>query len=48
MMFSASLNDKALNDLLNSIPGIVEHGIFYGLARQVLIADKGQIEVMSL
>ena len=48
MTFSASLNDKALNDLLNSIPGIVEHGIFYGLARQVLIADKGQIEVMSL
>ena len=48
MTFSASLNDKALNDLLNSIPGIVEHGVFYGLARQVLIADKGQIEVMSL
>ena len=48
MKFPTSLDDKTLNDLLNATPGIVEHGIFYGLARQVLIADKGQIEVMSL
>ena len=48
MTFPTLLDDKALNDLLNSTPGIVEHGVFYGLARQVLIADKGQIELMSL
>ena len=48
MKFPTSLDDKTLNDLLNATPGIVEHGIFYGLARQVLIADKGQIEAMSL
>ena len=48
MKFPILLDDKALNDLLNSTPGIVQHGVFYGLARQVLIADKGQIELMSL
>jgi ribose 5-phosphate isomerase A len=44
MSFPTSLNDKALNELLNNTPGIVEHGIFYGLASTVLIADNGVIE----
>ena len=48
MRFPTSLDEKALNDLLNATPGVVEHGVFYGLTRQVLIADNGQIEVMSL
>ena len=48
MKFPLSLDDKALNDLLNATPGVVEHGVFYGLTRQVLIADNGQIELMSL
>ncbi len=48
MKFPLSLDDKALNDLLNRTPGVVEHGVFYGLTRQVLIADNGQIELMSL
>ncbi len=48
MKFPTSLDEKVLNDLLNATPGIVEHGIFYGLTQQVLIADNGQIEVMSL
>ena len=48
MSFPTSLDEKALNDLLNATPGVVEHGVFYGLTRQVLIADNGQIEVMSL
>ena len=47
-MNDTTLDDKALNDLLNSTPGVVEHGVFYGLTRQVLIADNGQIELMSL
>jgi len=48
MKFPTSLDEKVLNDLLNATPGIVEHGVFYGLTQQVLIADNGQIEVMSL
>lgn len=47
MKFPASINDKALNDLLNSTPGIVEHGVFYGLTKLVLMADNGRIEVMK-
>jgi ribose 5-phosphate isomerase A len=43
MQFAPNLDDTALNLLLNSLPGIVEHGIFYGLASVVLVADKGQV-----
>lgn len=47
MQFPQSIHDQALNDLLNSTPGIVEHGVFFGLSTQVLIADNGKIEVMQ-
>jgi ribose 5-phosphate isomerase A len=47
MKFPANINDEALNTLLNNTPGIVEHGVFYGIASRVLIADNGNIEVMS-
>jgi ribose 5-phosphate isomerase A len=47
MQFPARINDEALNTLLNNTPGIVEHGVFYGVASQVLIADTGIIEVMG-
>jgi ribose 5-phosphate isomerase A len=47
MQFPARINDEALNTLLNNTPGIVEHGVFYGIASQVLIADNGIIEVMG-
>ena len=33
-----------LNTLLNAIPGIVEHGIFYRLAKQVLLSDLGVVQ----
>ena len=46
MHFPESINDEALNAILNSTPGIVEHGLFYSIASQVLIADNGTIEVM--
>jgi ribose 5-phosphate isomerase A len=46
MRFPESINDQALNALLNATPGIVEHGVFYGLTHQVLIADNGQVEAM--
>ena len=44
MTFPASLDDQALNALLNNTPGVVEHGVFYQLASTILIADNGQIE----
>ena len=47
MQFPANIYDEALNTLLNNTPGIVEHGVFYGIASQVLIAENGNIEVMS-
>lgn len=46
MRFPESIDDQALNALLNATPGIVEHGVFYGLSHQVLIADNGQVEAM--
>jgi len=46
MQFPENINDEALNTLLNNTPGIVEHGVFYGIASQVLIAENGIIEVM--
>lgn len=35
---------RALNTLLNSIPGIVEHGIFHGLTDAVFIAANGKVD----
>lgn len=47
MKFPPSADDQALNGLLNATPGIVEHGVFYGVASQGLVADKGQIEIIQ-
>lgn len=44
MNFGAHSDAKTLNDTLNSIPGIVEHGIFYGLATTVLIGANGEVQ----
>lgn len=33
-----------LNQQLNNIPGVVEHGIFVDLASTVLLADNGKVE----
>ena len=43
MRFDPALDAAHLNALLNDTPGVVEHGIFRGLASQVLIADNGSI-----
>ena len=43
MVFDASINEEALNNLINNTPGVVEHGIFRGLASAVFIADNGII-----
>jgi ribose 5-phosphate isomerase A len=44
MRFDEHTNAETLNDILNSIPGVVEHGIFYALATAVLIGNNGQVQ----
>jgi ribose 5-phosphate isomerase A len=43
MKFDKNIDAKALNNLINNTPGVVEHGIFYSLVDAVLIANNGQI-----
>ena len=43
MRFEKNIAEKALNHLINNTPGVVEHGIFRGLATTILIADNGSI-----
>ncbi|MFM9834711.1 MAG: ribose-5-phosphate isomerase RpiA [Methylophilaceae bacterium] len=43
MVFDKSMTEDKLNATLNNIPGVVEHGIFYGLSSAILIADDGKI-----
>ncbi len=43
MSFDQHIDAGTLNDILNSIPGVVEHGIFYGLATTVLVGADGQV-----
>lgn len=44
MTFDANLDSGALAAMLSATPGVVEHGIFCGLASTVLIAANGQVE----
>ena len=44
MTFDPELDIKTLNEILNNTPGIVEHGIFYGLTSAVFIAEGGQVQ----
>ncbi|MES1988486.1 MAG: ribose-5-phosphate isomerase RpiA [Pseudomonadota bacterium] len=43
MTFDRSLDAKTLNDLISNTPGVVEHGIFYGLTDAVFIAANGLV-----
>lgn len=43
MRFDQSITATQLNQCINNIPGVVEHGIFVDLASAILIADKGVI-----
>lgn len=45
MKFAEDVDDATLNTWLNNMPGIVEHGVFFGLTSMVLIANNGQVEV---
>ena len=47
MRFQTQLSSEQLNTLLNDTPGIVEHGIFHGLASQVLLAEAGVVKEIN-
>ncbi len=44
MAFDPKLDYVELDAILNTTPGVVEHGIFCGLANRVLLADKGSVK----
>ena len=46
MTFDPSISEESLNHLINNTPGVVAHGIFYGLTSAVLIAENGHIEAL--
>jgi ribose 5-phosphate isomerase A len=43
----AIADPEALSELLSPIPGVVEHGLFVGLARAAIIAGAGGVEVLG-
>ncbi|OIQ81551.1 ribose-5-phosphate isomerase A [mine drainage metagenome] len=45
MTFDAAMDARTLNAALNATPGVVEHGIFCGLASVLLLAADGKVEV---
>jgi ribose 5-phosphate isomerase A len=44
VVFDPELSSEKLDELLNSTPGVVEHGIFRGLASAVFVAENGKVE----
>jgi ribose 5-phosphate isomerase A len=48
MTFDARISCTELEVLLNATPGIVEHGIFSGLAHQILLADNGVVQEITV
>lgn len=46
--FGAIEDPEGLASLLSAIPGVVEHGLFLGLAHEVIVARGEQIEVMTV
>ncbi len=44
MKFDKSIKEAELNTLINNVPGVVEHGIFYGLTTATLIAADGNVD----
>lgn len=47
MAFDAEIDCKTLCQHLESTPGVVEHGIFYGLAGAVITIEKDQIKTFQ-
>ncbi|PHS23627.1 MAG: ribose 5-phosphate isomerase A [Methylophaga sp.] len=47
MAFDAALTSQQLNEQLNAVPGIVEHGIFEQLATAILIGENDQVTILK-
>ena len=44
--FGETLDSQSINTLLNSTPGIIEHGVFQGLATSILVAQDGVVNTL--
>jgi ribose 5-phosphate isomerase A len=44
MAFDKGISSQDLDAMLNSTPGVVEHGIFYQLTSALLLAKDGRVE----
>jgi len=47
MTFAHSMDSHQLDQILNNIPGVVEHGIFINLASIVLLAKNGNVSELT-
>lgn len=47
MTFDSSIKADTLDQMLSGTPGVVEHGIFSGLASVVYLAQDGQLQELS-
>lgn len=45
--FGFSFTPEEIDNVLNAMPGVIEHGIFRNLASSVYIGGKGDVEVLS-
>jgi ribose 5-phosphate isomerase A len=45
--FGPILDAEALGDVLEMIPGVVEHGLFIGIADMAILAGSGGIEIIE-
>jgi ribose 5-phosphate isomerase A len=45
--FGAIMDAKALAATLSSVPGVVEHGLFIGIATTLVIAHPGEVEIIQ-
>lgn len=45
--FGAISDTAKLNDMLSGIPGVVEHGLFVGLAHTLVIAHSDRVELIE-
>ncbi len=48
MTFDTEISTPLLNEHLNGLPGVVEHGIFTNLATTILIGKDGKVEERQL
>jgi len=46
-MFGSSLDVSTLNSMLNSLPGVLEHGIFHRLATSVFTGADGRVDILQ-